>query len=54
VRFPSLPSYQKIVNEVITPGYVDILSQKTSVRDGLATMQQLSQALLEEDLKLMR
>jgi ABC-type glycerol-3-phosphate transport system substrate-binding protein len=54
VRFPSLPSYQRIVNEVVTPGYTDILSQKISVRDGLASMQQRAQALLDEDLKLLK
>jgi multiple sugar transport system substrate-binding protein len=50
-RFPSLPSYQKIVNETITPGVADILAQKVSVRDGLADVQQRTQVLLDEDLK---
>jgi ABC-type glycerol-3-phosphate transport system substrate-binding protein len=54
IRFPALPSYQKIVNEIITPGYNDVLSQKVSVRDGLAAMQQLTQVALDEDLKQLR
>ena len=50
-RFPSLPSYQKIVNETITPGVADIYAQKISVRDGLTDIQQRTQVLLDEDLK---
>ena len=50
-RFPSLPSYQKIVNETLTPGLADIFAQKVSVRDGLAGIQQRAQVLLDEDLK---
>jgi hypothetical protein len=50
-RFPSLPSYQTVVNETITPGLADIYAQKVSVRDGLAGIQQRTQALLDEDLK---
>jgi ABC-type glycerol-3-phosphate transport system substrate-binding protein len=52
-RFPSLPSYQKIVNETITPGLADIYAQKISVRDGLNGIQQRTQALLDEDVKMM-
>ena len=51
IRFPSLPSYARIVNEAITPGYMDILSQKVGVREGLITMQAQTQAFLDEDLK---
>jgi hypothetical protein len=51
IRFPSLPSYARIVNEAITPGYMDILSQKVGIREGLITMQAQTQAILDEDLK---
>jgi ABC-type glycerol-3-phosphate transport system substrate-binding protein len=50
-RFPPLPSYQKIVNETITPGLAEIYAQKVSVRDGLLGIQQRCQVLLDEDLK---
>lgn len=53
-RFPSLPSYQKIVNETLTPGVAAIFGQKVSVRDGLNDMQQRTQTLLDDDLKLMK
>ncbi len=53
-RFPSLPSYQKIVNETITPGLAEIYAQKVSVRDGLNDIQQRTQTLLDEDIKLMK
>lgn len=53
-RFPSLPSYQKIVNDTITPGVAAIMGQKISVRDGLADVQQRTQVLLDDDLKSLK
>ena len=53
-RFPSLPSYQKIVNETITPGLAEIFGQKISVRDGLTSIQQRTQVLLDDDVKTMQ
>jgi len=53
-RFPSLPSYQKIVNETITPGVADIYAQKVSVRDGLNDLQTRTQVLLDDDVKTMK
>ena len=50
-RFPSLPSYDTIVNQTITPGLADIYAQKVSVRDGLNSIQQRTQTALDEDLK---
>jgi ABC-type glycerol-3-phosphate transport system substrate-binding protein len=53
-RFPALPSYQKIVNETITPGLVDVYAQKVSVRDGLNGIQQRTQVLLDDDVRTMQ
>jgi ABC-type glycerol-3-phosphate transport system substrate-binding protein len=53
-RFAPLPSYDKMVGEMINPALKQLYEQKVSVRNGLADLQRLAQQLLDEDLKTLR
>jgi ABC-type glycerol-3-phosphate transport system substrate-binding protein len=52
-RWPALPSWPKI-NKAVQDSVVAILKNEISPRDGLAKAQRDSQALLDEDVKLMK
>jgi sn-glycerol 3-phosphate transport system substrate-binding protein len=52
-RWPALPSYAKI-NAAVDNNVQAIIRQDIGVKAGLAKMQQEAQALLDEDLRLMR
>jgi multiple sugar transport system substrate-binding protein len=52
-RWPSLPSYAKI-NTAVDNGVVAIVRQDVGAKAGLAQIQKEAQALLDEDVKLMK
>jgi sn-glycerol 3-phosphate transport system substrate-binding protein len=52
-RWPSLPSYAKI-NAAVDNGVVAIVRQDVGAKAGLAQIQKEAQALLDEDVKLMK
>ena len=52
-RWPALPSWPKI-NKAVQDSVAAILKNETSPRDGLAKAQRDAQALLDEDVKLMK
>ncbi len=52
-RWPALPSWPKL-NKAVQDAVNAILKNEISPRDGLAKAQRDAQALLDEDVKLMK